>query len=64
MEVAGPETTIANVMTKKSKSDSTKNTKLKQVVELLRFVLTLDDEEIVKNTVESIIELLEEEMNK
>lgn len=63
MEVAGHETTIVNAMTKKTK-DSAKSMKIKQVVELLRFVLTLDDEEIVKSTIESIIELLEEEMNK
>ncbi len=38
-------------------------TKLRQIVDLLKFVLTLDDEEIVKSTIESIIEVLEEEIN-
>jgi len=62
--VAGPETIIVEVMTKKSKSGNVQKQKLIQVVELLKFVLTLDDEEIVKSTVESIIELLEEEIDK
>ncbi len=38
-------------------------TKLRQIVDLLKFVLTLDDEEIVKSTIESRIEVLEEEIN-
>jgi Trp operon repressor len=38
--------------------------KLQQIMELLKFVLTLDDEEIVKSTIESVIELLEEEISK
>ncbi len=51
-------------MPKKSKPDNCKNHKLLRVVELLEFVLTLDDEEIVKSTVESVIEILREEINK
>lgn len=47
----------------KSPNDERKQ-KLIQVIELLKFVLTLDDEEIVKSTVESVIELLEEEISK
>ena len=43
------------------KNQDTRN-KLKQVVDLLKFVLTLDDEEIVKSTIESVIEVLEEEI--
>jgi hypothetical protein len=50
-------------MSKKPKNPSQKQ-KLLQVVELLKFVLTLDDEEIVKSTIESVIEVLEEEINK
>lgn len=49
---------------KRFNSNNKKNLKLLQVVELLKFVLTLDDEEIVKSTIESVIELLEEEVNK
>lgn len=44
------------------KNQELKN-KLKQIVDLLKFVLTLDDEEIVKSTIESIIDALEEEIN-
>ncbi len=65
MVPAGPETIIVNAMPKNPKSeDDSKTKKLKQVAELLKFVLTLDDEEIVKSTIESIIELLEEEIGK
>ncbi len=37
--------------------------KIKRIIGLLKFVLTLDDEEIIKSTVESVIELLEEDIN-
>lgn len=51
-------------MSKKSNKEN-RSQKLQQIVELLRFVLTLeDDEEIVKSTIESVIEILEEEINK
>ena len=50
-------------MTKKSKTIDNKNQKLRQVAELLKFVLTLNDEEIIKSTIESVIELLEEEID-
>lgn len=46
-------------MPKKSKKD-----KLKHIVELLKFALSVDDEEITKSTIESVIELLEEEISK
>jgi hypothetical protein len=48
---------------KKSNSLNNKQ-KLIQVVELLKFVQTLDDEEIIKSTVESVIELLQEMINE
>lgn len=48
----------------KNKSDKNKKHKLKQVIDLLKFSLSLDDEEIVKSTIESVIEILEEEINK
>jgi len=38
--------------------------KLEQVIELLKFALSLNDEEIIKSTVESVIEILEEEIGK
>lgn len=37
--------------------------KLKKITELLKFTLTIDDEEIVKSTIESIVEILEEITN-
>ena len=63
--LVGREITTANMPKKpKSPSDDARKEKIKQVVELLRFVLTLDDEEIMKSTIESVIELLEDEINK
>jgi Asp-tRNA(Asn)/Glu-tRNA(Gln) amidotransferase C subunit len=47
-------------MTKKSD----KNKNLKKVLELLKFSLSLNDEEIMRSTIESIIEILEEEIKK
>jgi len=44
-----------------NKSDKTK--KMQQIIKLLKFLLTLDDMEIIKNTLESVIEILEEENN-
>jgi hypothetical protein len=37
-----------------------KNQRLQQIIELLQFALSLDDEEIIKSTVESVIEILQE----
>jgi len=49
---------------KNKKSGDGEHHKLEQVIALLKFVLTLDDEEIIKSTVESVIEILEEEIDK
>lgn len=46
-----------------STNKNNKNVKLKQIIELLKFALTIDDEEIMKSSIESIIEMLEEEIN-
>jgi hypothetical protein len=46
------------------KSKNNEKEKLKQIVELLKFISTIDDEEIKKSTIESIIEILEEEIAK
>ena len=54
---------MRKAMTKKSDKGNRRQ-KLQQIVELLKFVLTLNDEEILKSTVESVIELLEEEIGK
>lgn len=61
MGVVGLETTTVNMKHKGGGSDKHK---LEQVVELLKFALSLDDEEIMKSTVESVIEILEEEIGK
>lgn len=58
----GLKTTIAKVMTKQDTGNQ--KYKLQRIIELLRFVITLDDPEIVKSTIESVIELLEEEISK
>lgn len=60
---AGLARAIVDFMTNKTDKGN-KNQTLTQVVGLLKFVLTLDDEEVVKSTIESVIELLEEENNK
>ncbi len=59
----GPKIIIVNVMKNKKGGDG-EHYKLAQVIELLKFALTLDDEEIIKSTVESVIEILEEEIDK
>ena len=38
--------------------------KLQQALGLLKFILTLDDEEITKSTIEAVIEILQEEINQ
>lgn len=47
-----------------TKKNNDKNQKLQQIIDLLKFALSLDDEEIMKSTIESVIELLEEEITK
>lgn len=64
MVVGGHEIIIVDAMPRKPKDSEPRNEKLKQAVELLKFILTFDDEEIRKSTIESIIELLEEEIDK
>jgi len=36
--------------------------RLHQLVELLKFILTIDDEEVIRSCLESVIESLEEEI--
>ena len=52
------------IMPKRNKPDDDSKQKLQQAVGLLKFVLTLDDAEITQSTIESVIELLEEEISK
>jgi len=51
-------------MTKESDKRGIDKYKLEQIAELLKFALSLEDHEIIKSTVESIIEILEEEIGK
>ena len=51
-------------MSKRNNNQDGRKRRLQQIMELLKFALTLDDEEIVKSTVESVVELLEEEIGK
>ena len=51
-------------MDKKSDKREIDTYKLKQIIELLKFALSLEDQEIIKSTVESIIEILQEEIDK
>jgi hypothetical protein len=44
------------------KGDRQRN--LKKVLELLKFSLSLNDEEIIRSTIESVLEILEEEAKK
>lgn len=62
--VGGPKITTVEIMPRKPKNTDERKQKLIQVVELLKFSLTVDDEEILKSTIESIIEVLEEEIDK
>jgi len=43
---------------------SSKNTKIKKTIKILKFLLTIDDMEVIKSSIESIIEMLEEEINQ
>jgi hypothetical protein len=60
---AGRLKVTSEIMPKKTKNDTLKQ-KLQQVVDLLKFALTLNDEEITRSTIESVVESLEEEINK
>ena len=46
----------------KNSSNINSRKQLQHIVDLLKFVLELDNEEIIKSSIESIIELLEEEI--
>jgi len=43
-----------------SKDEDKNQHQLQQIINLLKFILSLDDQEIIKSTVESVIELLQE----
>lgn len=45
-------------------NQSVNKQKLEQIIKLLKFLLTIDDMEIIKSTLESVVEILEEENNQ
>jgi hypothetical protein len=45
-------------MTRSNQDD--KSSKLKRAIEILEFISTIDDEEIIKYSIESVIEILKE----
>lgn len=47
-----------------SENQSVNKQKLEQIIKLLKFILTIDDMEIIKSTLESVVEILEEENNQ
>lgn len=59
----GLKTTTIN-MTKENERRGADKYKLQQIMELLKFALSLEDQEIIKSTVESVVEILEEEISK
>jgi hypothetical protein len=63
LEAAGPKIAIVDMDKKNDKSGSDKY-KLEQIKELLTFALSLEDQEIIKSTVEAVIEILDEEIGK
>jgi len=46
------------------KSSKERNEKLKQIIELLKFTLQIDDVEILKSSIEAAIEVLQDEIDK
>lgn len=51
-------------MDKKNDKSGSDKYKLEQIKELLTFALSLEDQEIIKSTVEAVIEILDEEIGK
>lgn len=45
-----------NIMSK----ETDKNKKIKQIVKILEFVLTVDDKDLMRSSIETIIEMLKE----
>lgn len=46
----------------RSKKDT--NKKLQETIKILKFILTLNDEEIIKSSIESVVENLEDLINQ
>ena len=56
---SGPILDIHEIKKMTNKKDE-ENHKLERIIDLLKFALSLDDEEIMRSTVEAVIELLQE----
>lgn len=59
MVVGGPQRDTSDVM-----SQEDKNSKLEKVIRILKFLLTIDDLELLKSSIESVIDELEEEIDQ
>ena len=46
------------------KMSNSSSKKLKRIIRILKFILTIDDKEILKSTIETIIDMLEEDVEK
>ena len=46
-----------------SNNTDERNAKIKQIIELLKFISTVDDKEIIESSIEAIIEMLQEEID-
>lgn len=51
---------LPDTVINKMDNQSVKVQKIQQIIKLLKFILTIDDLEIMKSTIESIIEMLSE----
>lgn len=43
--------------------ESAKDLKIKKVIKILKFLLSIDDMEVIKSSMESVVESLEEEID-
>lgn len=46
-----------------SSNKDDRNAKIRQIIELLKFVLTVDDKEIIESSIEAVVEMLQEEID-
>jgi len=54
---------IATQNNMENSNKTTKKQRLKRIVDLLKFASTTDDNELIKSIIESVVEMLEEEIN-
>jgi len=56
--------TAAGVVAEIVKDSSQRAVMLVKVIKILRFITTIDDPELVRSSLEQVIEMLDEEMNR